>query len=348
MPERHYLRIFWALLASLLLHLLVIGDLDPLRWRQPFAPTDPASSLDVLLIPAAVLVKPHVKPAKEKFRQQSQPQFAASDDPAPESLAPPPNPGTFTATEIREPTASPDPVAEVPATTTATPVQANDDKATQRLPPSGKLTYRFYWGTARWLAGEAIHHWQINNGYYSLTSTVRTTGLFQWLHPVKLEEVSKGKINGAVLLPLQFSTQLNEYPPAVAIFDWEKELYRWFRGKAVFSQALPINSYDKISYLYQLYLAPKKENYFSVEITTGRRLEHYDIVNLGQEEVYIDGEAHQAIHLQRATSSPNMEKIDIWLAENMDHLPLKMTYANQAGDHFEQLIAADSLPVRPH
>jgi hypothetical protein len=348
MLERHYLRMFWALLASLLLHLLIIGDLNSTQWWQPFAPANPASSLDVLLLPAAAPVTPLLKPAREKIRQQSQTQPVVSDDPVPETLALPPSPGTFIVTDPHEPAASPTLAANLPATPVTTPLQTNDDKVTQRLPPNGKLTYRFYWGSARWLAGEAIHQWQINNGYYSLTSTVRTTGIFQWLHPVKLEEISKGKINGAVLLPLQFSTQLNEYPPAVAIFDWDKELYRWFRGKAVFNQALPKNSYDKISYLYQLYLAPKKESYFSAEITTGRRLEHYDIVNLGLEEVDIDGEAHQSIHLQRTTSSPDMEKIDIWLAANLDHLPLKMTYANQAGDHFEQLISGDSLPTQQH
>jgi len=346
MQERHYLRMFWALVASLLLHLVIIGDLSRLQWWQPFVSTTSASALDVLLIPAAEPVKPHLNPAREKFKQQSRPQPAVANDPAPETLAPPPNPGTFITTESSDPIPAPSPATDLPATTAVTPVQANDDKVVQRLPPNGKLIYRFYWGIARWLAGEAIHQWQISNGYYSLTSTVRTTGIFQWLHPIKLEEVSKGRINGVLLQPLQFSTQLNEYPPAVAIFDWDKELYRWFRGKAVFNQALPKNSYDKISYLYQLYLAPKKENYFSAEITTGRRLEHYDILNLGLEEVDIDGDIHQSIHLQRTTTSPDMEKIDIWLAVNLDHLPLKMTYANQAGDHFEQLISGDSLPAR--
>ncbi|MFA7282477.1 MAG: DUF3108 domain-containing protein, partial [Sterolibacterium sp.] len=338
MLEQHGLRMFWALVASLLLHLLVIGDVNRRQWWQPFVPDNPVVSLDVLLIPDAAPVKPRINPVGDKLKQQSRPQPAASDDPGPEMLAPPPNPGKFIAAETPDPVPEPLPVANPPAASDAMPTQANEDKLVQHLPPNGKLIYRFYWGTARWLAGEAIHQWQITNGYYSLTSTVRTTGIFQWLHPVKLEEVSKGKINGAILQPLQFSTQLNEYPPAVAIFDWDKELYRWFRGKAVFNQALPKNSYDKISYLYQLYLAPRNENYFSAEITTGRRLEHYDIVNLGLEEIDIDGEAHQSIHLQRATSSPDMEKIDIWLAANLNHLPLKMTYANQAGDHFEQLI----------
>ena len=131
----------------------------------------------------------------------------------------------------------------------------------------------------------------------------------------------------------------------MAIFDWEKSQYRWFRGQARFTQPLTKNSYDKISYLYQLYLAAQKEDYFSAEITMGRHLEHYDILNLGTEEIEIEGSKHQSVHLRRTTTSPEMEKVDIWLATNMDYLPLKMTYSNQAGDHFEQLLAAESLPV---
>jgi hypothetical protein len=41
-----------------------------------------------------------------------------------------------------------------------------------------------------------------------------------------------------------------------------------------------------------------------------------------------------------------MEQVDIWLSTAMGNLPLKMTYANQAGDHFEQLITSGSLPAQ--
>lgn len=341
----HSVRLAWALLASLLLHLAIVGDLANLQWWHPFTPADRPSSLDVQLLPAAASGTQRLLPAGEQAIPEPRPQAISQPPPDEEIPATPPMPETFIAAE--PPDAAPEQnltagLQDVPAQPGVTP---NDERITLRLPPNGKLTYRFFWGKSRWLAGQAIHQWLIENDYYSLTSTVSTTGLFQLLHPIKLVETSKGKISGDKLRPLQFSTQLNEYPPAVAIFDWERSHYRWFRGQAAFTQTLSKNSYDKISYLYQLYLATQKEDYFSAEITMGRHLEHYDILNLGMEEIEIDGSMHQSIHLRRTTTSPEMEKVDIWLATNMNYLPLKMTYANQAGDHFEQLIAAESLPI---
>lgn len=341
----HSVRLAWALLASLLLHLAIVGDLANLQWWRPFTPADRPSSLDVQLLPAATSGTQRLQPAGEQAIPE--PRSQAISQPLPDEGIPatPPIPETFIATEPPEVAPEQNLTAGLQAVPAQPGVTPNDDRIALRLPPNGKLIYRFFWGKSRWLAGQAIHQWLVENDYYSLTSTVSTTGLFQLFHPIKLVETSKGKISGDTLRPLQFSTQLNEYPLAVAIFDWEKSHYRWFRGQATFTQTLPKNSYDKISYLYQLYLAAQKENYFSAEITMGRHLEHYDILNLGMEEIEIDGSMHQSVHLRRATTSPEMEKVDIWLATNMNYLPLKMTYANQAGDHFEQLIATESLPA---
>lgn len=233
---------------------------------------------------------------------------------------------------------------ETPALVPAT--DENSGKNKQHLPPDGKLVYKFYWGKSRWLAGQAIHQWSIENGIYSLSSTLTTTGLIGLLRPIKLVETSRGIIIDDRLRPLQFATQWNDAPPAVAMFLWDKGVFRWRRGSNSFDQDLSANSFDKISYLYQLYMAAEKEVFFSPEITMGRRLEHYDIQNLGVEEVEIEGQFHPCIHLKRITSSADMEGIEIWLSASSNHLPIKMTYSNKSGEYFEQLISLDSIPVK--
>lgn len=347
MPTFHgySVRFAWALLASLLIHLVLIGDIVHLPWRQLSTPSNAPSPppLEVRLPPtpdenkfSSVIEKVKI-PAQARSPTQAKPDvriLAAS--PILESVI-----------SIDPPEAAPDTNLAKPLETPSepTPLKQNNDKFIQRLPPSGELIYKFYWGKSRWLAGLAVHQWVIENGYYTLSSKVSTTGLFGLFHPTRLIEISKGIMLDEGLRPLQFFTQLNENPPAVAIFDWERGYFRWFRDKASFSQPLSANSYDKISYLYQLYLTPQKEKFLSPDITTGRRLEHYDIQNLGVEELDIDGTVHPAIHLKRATSSADMEHVDIWLSTTRHNLPVKMTYSNNAGDHFEQLISLDSIPI---
>lgn len=227
---------------------------------------------------------------------------------------------------------------------TPTPNERKDDKIVPSMPPSGKLVYQFYWGKSRWLAGLATHQWKIDNGYYTLSSNVSTTGLFALLRPTRLVETSQGSLSGARLRPQMFITQLNDLPPAISYFNWNKGYFRWHRGDASFTQSLPANAYDKISFLYQLYISPDRENFYSADITMGRRLEHYEIRNLGVEEIEIDGKVYPATHLKRAASPANLEQVEIWLS-TADNLPIKMIYSNNAGDQFEQLITAESIAL---
>ncbi|MDD5175245.1 MAG: DUF3108 domain-containing protein [Sterolibacterium sp.] len=334
-------RFTWALLASLLIHLALIGDLTHLDWWQPTMPDSSAFPLEVQLSPSPGESPPLPSIVQVPAEQALSPQEIS------EAMNPAPAP-------IREQVISIVPADETQKNAadlretppTALPPTQNSDRIAQRLPPSGKLVYRFYWGEARWLAGQAVHQWVIENGIYTLSSTVSTTGLIGLLRPIKLVEISQGMIIDDRLRPLKFSTQWNENPPAVSIFSWDKGNLLWSRGNASSIQPLSANSYDKISYLYQLYLAAAKENFFSPEITLGRHLEHYEIQDLGLEELEIDGRILPCIHLKRVTTSTDLENVEIWLSTTFNNLPIKMTYSNKSGDHFEQLISLDSVPSK--
>lgn len=332
------MRLGWALLASLLAHLALIGDIANLRWWQPAIPANP-TPLEVQLMPAedeeisAAAIVRHQPPPQPPSHPAAEPlplsisanseNFVSIDPPGAKQEAYPANPIAS-------------PVLQIPG-------EKKDDGILQRLPPSGNLVYRFYWGEAHWLAGLATHQWVIDNGNYTLSSNVRTTGIFALIHSVRLTETSQGTVSGERLRPQMFITQLNEFPPAISYFNWDKGYFRWYRGAASFTQPLPANAYDKISFLYQLYISPEKEKFYSTDITMGRRLEHYEIQNLGVEDIEIEGKTYRSMHLRRVTSSADMEQVEIWLS-TADNLPVRMIYSNNAGDHFEQLIAAESIP----
>lgn len=329
------MRLTTALLASLLAHLALLGNLANFRW--PAAPPDDGPVLHARL--SAEPAKQRLAAATERAElppampPRAQPQRAMESAPPPFDEIPRVEPAPMLAEEV--------PAAAVEAPPVAT--EANNESPLRGLPPGGTLVYRFYWGKSRWLAGQAIHQWFVDHQSYVLSSQVTTTGLFGLLHPVRLVETSQGMVVGGRLRPQMFITQLDDHPPAIGYFNWEKAYYRWYRRDAqTFTQPLPANAYDKISFLYQLYIDTSRDAFPSPHITTGRRLEAYDIRNLGVEEVDIDGSPHAAIHLTRVRPSADLEQIDIWLSLR-DKLPVKMSYANQAGDYFEQLITADSL-----
>ena len=317
-------RLRWALLASLLLHLLAAGNVALLRWPLDDAPTRLDVSLAASPAPPARPASPRPEPRRSDPPPSPVP--APSEDPVPpaqEAAAPAP------------PLAAANPIpAEPPPESGST---------STLLPTQGELRYRLYWGKSRWLAGQAVHHWRIDNGYYRLSSTVRTTGLFALLRPFEMIESAQGQLIGDKLRPLQFSTQFNGQTPNLAMFNWEKGSYRWFGAKGSFTQPLPARAYDKISFLYQLALARERKDMFPAQITLGWHLEAFAIEDMGLEEVDIEGTPHIATHLRRTAVADGAADIDIWLSATRS-LPIKMVYASRSGDRFEQLIAADSIP----
>ena len=335
MGQGYSIRLAWALLASLLIHLALVGDLvRPNWWRHP----DSSSNLHhPLSVELASPERSFPAAAARRFPSAPHPLEAARTFEQPLPLAE--NAVSIDVVQAQQDENPDPPIEAAPA-----PAEQTTGGTLQRLPSSGTLEYRFYWGKARWLAGLATHQWVVDGGNYTLSSSVSTTGLFGLIQPVRLVETSQGSVVGDRLRPQMFITQLNEHPPAISYFNWTKGYFRWYRGTASFTQTLPASAYDKISFLYQLYLTPLKVDSYATAITTGRQLEHYEIRNLGVEEIEIDGKLYPSHHLKRITTSADMEQIEIWLSTR-DNLPVKMTYSNSAGDHFEQLIAAESIPV---
>ena len=338
MSYRRAPRLAWALMVSVLLHLAIVADITHLQWPLPTGLASRASPLEVHFFPVSS-DRPISAPAKQHRRSvHARPGFQfIQNEIIPDAVPRPENVASANPSGV-----TPEPTFGAPPVTPLVPVE--EEPPSPRLPANGRLVYQFYWGKSRWLAGHAIHEWVVKDGYYTLSSSVNTTGLFALLHPTRLVETAKGLVIGNRLRPLQFSTQLNDYPPLLAFFNWEKGYFRWYRGNSPTTQALPAGSYDKISFLYQLSLARQQPGASTAYITTGDQLERYDIEDLGQEKIEIDGKTLDTTHLRKAASAADPSVIELWLARDLG-LPVKITHTTRGGDHFEQLLAPGSLPA---
>lgn len=331
--DRPDLRLVGSLFASLILHLAIVADTGGLHWLLSATPDSPMEPLEVYLAPVL-----NDQPIPALTRQRRSLEQPSAPSRTVERASIPEAPPAIESEVSGDPPAVPvEPTLEAPL------VVEQPVREAQRLPATGKLVYQFYWGRDHWLAGHAIHEWIVKDGYYTLSSTVRTTGLFALLHPTRLVETAQGHVIGRRLRPLFFSTQFNERPPHLANFNWKKGYFRWYRGEIASTQALPADSYDKISFLYQLYLADEKDRWSSAHVTTGSGLVRYDIENLGAAELEIDGRTFPTTHLRKIASSADSSVVEVWLSTSY-HLPIKIAYSTPAGDYFEQVIAPESMP----
>ena len=208
------------------------------------------------------------------------------------------------------------------------------------LPRQGELTYDLYWSKDRWRVGKASHRWSTDRaGHYRLSSESKTTGLFALLQPLTISDESYGQLSDRGLTPSLYVTRANDEASAEVYFDALANRIRFY-SKTVprLAHAVDGRVFDKLSFLYQLYLRPPQERIFSVMITLGYRVETYVIESVGEEEIDTGLGRLSAVHLRRTGLGPEDDHVEVWLAPAMDFLPVKLLFFNSRGQYYEQTI----------
>jgi len=253
--------------------------------------------------------------------------------------------------DVRNPTAMPNEGSTEPSSTGAElPLRSafrepaenrENNPAERKLPRQGELTYDLYWSKDHWLVGKATHRWSTNSqGYYTLSSESKTTGLFALLHPLTIFDETNGKLTRQGMTPLRYVTRANDEPAAEVQFDWQASQIRFY-SNSVKKLALSLDGkvFDKLSFLYQLYLMLPKEDTFSVAITLGYRVESYVIESVGEDEIDTGLGSLKTLHLRRTNVGPGDDHVEVWLAPSMDFLPVKFLFYNDRGQYYEQSIS---------
>lgn len=211
----------------------------------------------------------------------------------------------------------------------------------RRLPRAGELSYDLYWSESHWLAGTATHRWSIDDqGHYTLSSESMTTGIFALLNPLTINDETTGQLTGRGLSPSRFVTRSNAGAPAEVRFDWQNRRITFDNNLDNRAESIDGDVYDKLSFIYQLYLMQPKEKTFSVSITLGYRLELYLIEIIGAEEIETGVGTLNTVHLKRVNAGQGDNHVEVWLAPTMDFLPVKMRFFNDRGQYYEQIISS--------
>ena len=210
----------------------------------------------------------------------------------------------------------------------------------RRLPQQGELTYSLYWSKDRWLVGKAIHRWSVDSGgHYTLSSESKTTGLFALLHPLTISDETHGYLTDQGMAPFHYVTRANDEPAATVHFDRQTSRIRFYLNNVPrLTAAVDGKVFDKLSFLYQLYLMRPQERTFTIMITLGYRIEPYVIETVGEEQIETGLGSMNAVHLKRINLGPGDDHVEVWLAPAMDFLPVKLLFFNDRGQYYEQSI----------
>ena len=180
-------------------------------------------------------------------------------------------------------------------------------------------------------AGSAkIVYQALPNQHYSLSSEMKAKGLLS-LFIQQRTLTSEGLVTDNGLQPINFKYQVagNKEKSTDTVFDWQNRTVIFHSSKGEIRVDLPDEAQDLLSFMYQFMFVPPL-NKIKFNVTNGKAMKEYDYVFNGEEVLNTKLGQMNTIHLHR-TNDDGDETIDLWLAPNYLHLPVKITQTNKKG-----------------
>ncbi len=324
----------WALAASLLLHLGLLGGL---AWRLPqwASPPEP-QAIDVQLVPtpapAAVAVAP---PRRTPSPHKAAAPRSSTHRPPP---APAPEPKIEAAAEAAAPEAPADPgpadnVAMIQASPpVAGPVSADVPPVPlNALPPRIDLRFQVRYGLA---SGEQSLVWVNDGEHYTLTSVVGATGLTGVFYRGRFVQTSRGLVTPRGLQPEEFWDQRGDKHSS-ARFDAAQGQITLMPEKGAprhFSYQGTVQ--DALSLFFQFALtAPPPDGQQTYRVFNGKKLRDYSYEVRGVETLDTALGTLRTLHLARVGDSDG--RFEAWLAIDRHYLPVRVLRSDDEGHEME-------------
>ncbi len=306
--------LIYALLISLLIHILLLGLIPKISW--------PDFSKKTITLQARIV--PPEKPIK--FKPLAPPVPKAKRPAAPES-----QPG------LKKPASAP--VAQSTPIAQSAPSAEKPARKGPEVPMHAKLVFNVIRDNA--VVGRAVQTWDISDdGHYKITSTVGAIGIFSLFVKGEIVQTSEGRVTDVGLRPDRYTiTRGSEANRQEADFDWQDmKLDLISNGTRKQVDLLPMTQ-DQLSFLYQFGYTPPRQGIFSFHATDGRKLDIYDYQIVGEEEILSGTMKIKTIHL-RKLHQQGVEGTEIWLDEDHYYWPAQVLMTDRKGDSMRQLITS--------
>lgn len=310
-------RWLWAVLLSLLLHVVLLGG-----WSFVMPSFESSSHLiEAELLPPPVK-KVEKKPSPPKKVHQSLKHKEVPNEVSRESIAP-----------------STDEQAEV--SQVAEPLWREEDRPAYeemaRLPPPSFVDMEFDVKRVNGFgSGRAHYRYQAEpQDRYSLRSEMEAVGLASIAFAGKRIETSIGKIMEQGLKPEAYRVEVTGKPDKlqVANFDWDNNKLTLKTAKSETVEELLEGTQDFLSFMYQFMFVPPLER-MAWPLTNGKMLRVYHYQFISEEVITTKFGQINTYHIAKSSGDAE-EKTDVWLAEDYRFIPIKILKITKDGSGYE-------------
>jgi len=332
-----YWRLGLALALSVLLHSLVVSGLG-IRFPDLWAGLDSSySTVNVVLVSPPKTAGP--RPAPPSSRVAARPAKPVAKK-APAPLPPPPpteaatNPAPVEAAPLQPSTDVP---AQQPAAQNNEQQQISADESSTQdeavtVPKSPVSVETEFDG--EYIETHISYQFK-PDGSYLLKSVAEAKGLAAFALS-ELTQVSEGIVTERGLKPSSYIYQYgkNKDKSRRATFDWATGTLTMEAGKKIHAEDIAEGTQDFLSFMYQFMFVPPLEQ-MQLAVTDGKKLGHHVYSFEGEETLKTKLGMLRTIHIAK-TNADNDRKIDLWLAMDYRHIPVKIRFTEKDGSVIEQ------------
>ncbi|BBJ23586.1 DUF3108 domain-containing protein [Candidatus Nitrotoga sp. AM1P] len=251
-----------------------------------------------------------------------------------------PKPASIPATEAASVVAAVSEPASIPAIETASAVAKVGEPVAHPLPKHAQLKFAVYLGQDHFQIGEITHRLEIIEDKYILKGETQTTGLARLFKSYQLMQTSHGKAGNFGLQPEGYEEEQNVSSgkqKTNAAFNWAGNKLHFSHGGET---ELPSGAQDILSFLYQLSQLPLHNEILSIAITTGKKLEKYELEIGAEEEVITQMGKLRALPLRRLHSEGG-DGMEVWLGLEYRLLPIKFRQIKGSGEMILEVVISD-------
>lgn len=208
-------------------------------------------------------------------------------------------------------------------------------EAAKAWPASGRIVYRVYYGDDGVPLGRTTHRWKHAAGRYRMQSLVETTGMAALFKDFRYLQRSEGTVSKGGLRPERYSVDQKGKPKQQARFDWKRGEVRIDRGDSHREAKITKGDQDVLSLWHQLARAPLDKAPGTLTVVTNKAAAVSVVRDMGVETLNLPMGEITARHMSVHSDDGNV-KVDLWLAEGRNNLPVRIRIEDRKGEILDQ------------
>jgi hypothetical protein len=170
---------------------------------------------------------------------------------------------------------------------------------------------------------------------YEVSETWRGRGIFYLLGEARRS--SRGEVTAEGLRPIEFTDKRPGRDIMRALFDWRTGTLTLENKGKTSSRPIPEHAHDRLSSFFDSAFSPPGAQPITQNVTDGRGVSTYVYLNAGRERVKTPAGEFDAVKLVKQKDSPDDREGEIWLAERLGGLPVRVLVTDKDGTRVDQV-----------